>query len=276
MPILFTVCFHLNHKSRYITTKIKARPDDTVQQFLEIVEKLVKRRKFLKNVSNIYKFKFRLTMPNSDKRINPEKKMGTVFFISNLLWMQKEVEAVKSTQILDLETENRLQRISELCKMITTSTTTTTTTQTTITTTRTINRPQFRAFRNGPRGRKAPKSPDGGGGDAAAEIKRLKREMAEAIENEEFEKCSVIKKKIKALESKKSTQSAPKFDQAGYDNALKSIKSKMGGYIANEDFEKCASLRDKKKKLEAVKKKWDSSGGNARLQTKLKQIISSI
>jgi len=116
----------------------------------------------------------------------------------------------------------------------------------------------------------------GGGGGDEAEIKKLKAELQIAIENEEFEKCAAIKKKIKKIESRsKSHTVAPTFDQAGYDKALKFLQEKMSEHISKEEYEACAPLRDKKKELEKLKKEWEQSGGNKGLEQKLKKIIRS-
>lgn len=120
--------------------------------------------------------------------------------------------------------------------------------------------------------------PSGGGaGNIQAQIKKLEREKKDAIANEEYEKCAVLKKKINALKEqakKQASAPAPKFDQAGYDRAIKKLDDKKKTYIANEEYEKCAPLRDLKKELEGIKKKWDSSGGSTALESKLKGVIS--
>merc|ERR1712038_543394 len=115
--------------------------------------------------------------------------------------------------------------------------------------------------------RKAPykkptKSSSGGVGDIEAQIKKLEQEKKEAIANEEYEKCTPLKKKINALkEELKKQQAAPaaKFDKVAYDKAIRELDDKKKQYIANEEYEKCAPLRDLKKELEGIKKEWDSS-----------------
>merc|ERR1712038_678513 len=130
--------------------------------------------------------------------------------------------------------------------------------------------------------RKAPykkptKSSSGGTSDIEAQIKKLEQEKKEAIANEEYEKCTPLKKKINALkEELKKQQSAPaaKFDKAGYDKAIRKLDDKKKQYIANEEYEKCAPLRDLKKELEGIKKEWDSTGGSPALEKKLNGVIS--
>lgn len=124
-------------------------------------------------------------------------------------------------------------------------------------------------------------APQGGGEDFEAQIAALEQQKQDAINSQQFEKCTAIRDQINQIRVKQAAAGGgveATFDQALFDKTFNGLDHKMKEAVAVEAYEKCPPLRDAKKTLEDLKAKYDVSGPSQKgaVLNELNQAIQNI